>query len=107
MFSRSNLRYDPVPLPDQISVDDATALDQANAFLHRMRLRHTVRDFSDRPVPRQLVETAIQTAGTAPSGANHQPWFFAAISDAALKSRIRKAAEAEEQSFYDGRAGEE
>ncbi len=79
----------------------------AEAFLAQIRRRRTVRDFSPRPVPRALIETAIRTAGTAPSGANQQPWTFVAISDPAAKARIRVAAEDEEKAFYAGRAGEE
>ena len=80
---------------------------QAADFLALMRRRRTVRDFSDRPVPRAVIEAAIATAGTAPSGANQQPWTFACISDPAIKSRIRVAAEEEEKAFYAGKAGEE
>jgi nitroreductase len=72
-----------------------------------MRQRRTVRDFSDRPVPRILIENAVATAGTAPSGANQQPWTFACIGDREIKRRIRVAAEEEEKAFYGGRAGEE
>jgi iodotyrosine deiodinase len=80
---------------------------RSEEFLSMMRRRRTVRDFSDRPVPRALIEAAVATAGTAPSGANQQPWSFACISDRAVKSKIREAAEAEEKAFYAGKAGEE
>jgi nitroreductase len=80
---------------------------RAQAFLDLMRLRRTVRDFSDRPVPRAIIEAAVMTAGTAPSGANQQPWTFVCIADADTKRRIRIAAEEEERAFYGGRAGEE
>lgn len=63
--------------------------------------------FADTPVPRAVIEAAIMAAGTAPSGANHQPWHFAVISDAAIKNRIRLAAEEEEKAFYSTRAGQE
>ena len=66
-----------------------------------------MRDFSDRPVPRDLIETALSAAGTAPSGANLQPWHFAVVSGAATKRRIREAAEAEEREFYERRASAE
>jgi iodotyrosine deiodinase len=66
-----------------------------------------VRDFSDKPVPRALIEQAVLTAGSAPSGANQQPWSFVCISDSAVKRRIREGAEEEERAFYAGRAGEE
>jgi nitroreductase len=66
-----------------------------------------VREFAPRAVPRDIIETCIAAAGTAPSGANHQPWHFAVIGDAATTRRIRVAAEEEEAAFYSGRAGEE
>ncbi len=69
--------------------------------------RRTVREFSDRPVPRDIIETALQTANTAPSGANLQPWHFVVVSGAATRRRIREAAEAEEREFYEHRASEE
>ncbi|MET0867374.1 MAG: nitroreductase family protein [Pseudorhodoplanes sp.] len=76
-------------------------------FLSLMARRRTVRDYSDRPVPRVVIENALRTASLAPSGANQQPWTFVCISDAAIKSRIRVAAEDEERAFYEGRAGKE
>ncbi|EBU7498362.1 nitroreductase family protein, partial [Salmonella enterica subsp. enterica serovar Typhi] len=79
----------------------------AQDFYHFIRQRHTVRDFSTRPVPRDIIETCLLAAGTAPNGANHQPWHFSVIGSAGVKKRIREAAEEEEQAFYDGRAGEE
>lgn len=81
--------------------------DRAGAFRELMARRRTVRDFSDRPVPQSLIEDCVMTAATAPSGANQQPWHFALIADAGVKSRIREAAEAEERDFYAGRAGAE
>jgi nitroreductase len=69
-----------------------------------MSRRRTVRDFSARPVPRALIEDCLRAAGTAPSGANQQPWHFVAVADPAAKSRIREAAEAEEREFYGHRA---
>lgn len=79
----------------------------ALAFYEEIRTRHSVRDFDSRPVPRDIIETCIRAAGTAPSGANHQPWHFAAVCDPGRKARIRAAAEAEERAFYAGKAGEE
>ena len=76
-------------------------------FRELMAKRRTIRDFADTPVPRDLIETAIAAASTAPSGANQQPWHFVAISDPATKHAIRKAAEAEEREFYGGRASDE
>jgi iodotyrosine deiodinase len=76
----------------------------AQEFYEWMQRRRTIRDFSDRPVPREVMEYCIRTAGTAPSGANLQPWHFVAISDPAVKHEIRVAAEKEEEEFYEHRA---
>lgn len=99
--------YLPIPLPDYAEMPASEMLARAEAFRALMARRHTVRDFSPRPVPRALVEAAIRTAMTAPSGANHQPWHFCAIADATIKRQLRTAAEAEERAFYAGKAGEE
>ena len=88
-------------------MDDAERIDRATAFRTLMAGRRTVREFSDRPVPRAVVEQAILTAGSAPSGANHQPWFFSVIESADARARIRAAAEAEEQEFYATKAPQE
>jgi nitroreductase len=82
------------------------AARRARDFYEAMKGRRTVRDYSDEPVERGLIEDAIRAAGTAPSGANHQPWHFVAISDPELKRQIRVSAENEEEKFYGGRAGE-
>ncbi|PSL19999.1 nitroreductase family protein [Shimia abyssi] len=107
MFSQDNLKYDPIPLPDHVAQCDADMATAAKGFFETMARRHTVRDFDKTPVPRSIIETSIATAGRAPSGANHQPWFFAAISNADLKARIRAEAEVEERRFYAGGAGDE
>jgi iodotyrosine deiodinase len=75
---------------------------RARSFFQEMDQRRSVRDFSNRPVPRELIELAIQTASTAPSGAHRQPWKFVAVSDAEIKHRIRIAAEEEERESYEG-----
>lgn len=80
---------------------------RAEAFREEMARRRSVRDFSDRPVPRQVIARAVRAAATAPSGANRQPWHFAVVSDPGVKSRIREAAEAEERKFYEERATDE
>jgi nitroreductase len=80
---------------------------RARAFYEAIRTRRTCRFFSDAPVPREVIEQAILAAGTAPSGANHQPWHFAIVSTPELKRRLREAAEAEERAFYAGKAGSE
>jgi iodotyrosine deiodinase len=83
---------------------DRSNLAAARAFFESMRSRRSVRFFSDRPVDRAVIETLILTAGSAPSGANKQPWRFVAISDPLLKRQIRIAAEHEEREFYTRRA---
>ncbi|MFI2811868.1 MULTISPECIES: nitroreductase family protein [Microbulbifer] len=80
---------------------------RASAFYQLMRRRRTVRDFSAAPVPRAVIEDAIRTAGSAPSGANMQPWHFVVAESAEIKRRIRLAAEEEEREFYQRRASEE
>jgi nitroreductase len=76
-------------------------------FYATVNKRRTVREFSDRPVPRDIIEDALRAAGTAPSGANLQPWHFSVVTGAATKSRIRVAAEIEEKEFYEHRASPE
>lgn len=80
------------------------SIERSRRFLDLMKTRRTVRRFSDRPVPEELIRNVIATAGTAPSGANKQPWRFVAVSDPALKQEIRDAAEQEERDFYERRA---
>jgi nitroreductase len=79
---------------------------RAAEFYADIRRRRTVRDFSDRPVSREIIENCLRAAGAAPSGANQQPWHFVVVSDPAVKKHIRTAAEAEEQAFYHSRASE-
>jgi iodotyrosine deiodinase len=98
--------HDTIPLAFSSLAEDEMR-GRAKAFQALMRTRRTVRDFSDRPVPREIIEQAVLTAGSAPSGANQQPWTFACISDPALKARIREGAEEEERAFYAGKAGDE
>ena len=94
--------YDPVPLtfteypPEQMR-------ERAARFYELMAQRRSVRAFSDRPVPRELIEDAIRTAGTAPSGANMQPWQFVAVDDPDLKQDIREGVEEEEKKTYEER----
>jgi iodotyrosine deiodinase len=89
--------------------EDDEVLRRAQRFHATMARRRTVREYSDRPVARQVIEHAIACAGTAPSGANLQPWHFVAVSDADrdLRTRLRAAAEAEEREFYAHRAPQE
>ncbi|MDJ0612602.1 MAG: nitroreductase family protein [Rhizobiaceae bacterium] len=107
MFSRSAFTYEALPLPDRSSMSDKEMITAAKAFYEKMSSRHSVRDFSDQPVSRQVIEDCIRTAGSAPSGANHQPWHFVAIKDPEKKRQIRRAAEEEERAFYDGGASDE
>jgi nitroreductase len=99
--------YTAIPLPDRMSFTDTDMRARAEEFYAEISRRHTVRDFATTPVPRDIIETCIRAAGTAPSGANHQPWHFAVVGDPALKTRIRAAAEEEEREFYAGRASAE
>ncbi|WP_262690277.1 nitroreductase family protein [Kordiimonas aestuarii] len=100
--------HDNIPLPDYREYSEAEMHKRAADFLADIRRRHTVREFSDRPVPREIIEDCIRAAGTAPSGANHQPWHFALIGSPEVKAKVRRRAEQEEHGFYDeGKAGEE
>jgi len=81
-------------------------IERSRTFLAQMRGRRTVRDFSSEPVPFELIENAIATAATAPSGANQQPWTFVVVSDPDIKRQIRAAAEAEEKMSYEERMSE-
>src|SRR5271154_1753373 len=82
-------------------------LRQASVFFQAMSARRTIRSFSPEPVPFELIETAIKTAASAPSGANQQPWRFVVVSEPELKRQIREAAEMEERAFYEERAPRE
>jgi len=94
--------YDALP-----ELTDEERVSRARAFLEAIATRRTCRMFSDAPVAREVIEEAILAAGTAPSGANHQPWHFAVVSSPELKHRIRVEAEKEEAAFYAGKAGQE
>lgn len=107
MYATGSVRYQPLPLPDRVQKPDAEALASAIAFRDYMKKRHSVRDFDPRPVPEEIIAACIEAAGSAPSGANHQPWHFTAIADPQMKARIREAAEEEERAFYAGGAGDE
>ncbi|MGH2569512.1 MAG: nitroreductase family protein, partial [Bacteroidota bacterium] len=93
------LKFTPVPSQEQ--------LQRARAFYEQCQKRRTVREFSDTPVSRELLELLIKTAGTAPSGANKQPWRFVVVTDPKLKHEIRLAAEAEERESYEQRMPQE
>ncbi len=88
-------------------LDPELMRERAEAFYRQMSSRRSVRDFSDRAVSRDVIEQCLLTAGTAPSGANRQPWHFAVVSNAELKREIRLGAEEEEREFYQHRAPQE
>lgn len=95
------------PLTEHVEIPVAEMRRQAVDFLALMRRRRTVRDFSDRPVPRDIIENCILAAAAAPNGANLQPWHFAVVSNPEIKKRIRDEAEKEEREFYEHRAPDE
>jgi nitroreductase len=96
-----------IPFPSLPDLSDEERVARARAAFERLATRRSCRAFADTPVPRPVIEYAIRAAGTAPSGANHQPWHFCAIGSSGTKRAIREAAEAEERAFYEGRASEE
>ena len=96
-----------IALPPLPEMSDKERIAAGRAFADLLAKRRTVRDYTGKPVPRELIEQCLRAAGSAPSGANQQPWRFVAVQDAAIKSRIRVAAEAEEREFYSRRAPEE
>ena len=95
---------DLIPLPDWKGYPPEEMQARAASFLADLRRRRTVRTFQDRPIPRGVLEDCLRTAGTAPSGANLQPWRFVVVEDPETKRQIRMAAEEEERAFYGGRA---
>ncbi len=97
--------YKPVPLSFDLLPDDEQR-QRAGDFFRRLTRRRTVRQYSDRDVPIELIEMAIATAGTAPSGANMQPWRFVVVSNVEVKQKIREAAEKEERESYQNRMSE-
>lgn len=98
-------RFHPLETYEEYPVEEMRA--RSRAFYENLRRRRTVRDFSDRPVPMDIIEQCLLTAGTAPNGANKQPWHFVVVSDPGLKREIREAAEKEEKEFYSVRAPQE
>jgi len=96
-----------IPLNDYTKFSEPEMLDRSKAFYEDIKRRRTVRDFSDQPVPKEIIENCIKSAGTAPNGANLQPWHFVVISNPEIKKKIRIAAEEEEKEFYEKRAPKE
>jgi len=93
-----------MPLPALPWLDEETRLGRAEEFAQQMHRRRSVRDFANTPVSRAVIEACLIAAGSAPSGANQQPWRFVAVQNSQVKHRIREAAEAEEREFYEHRA---
>lgn len=100
-------RFPTIPLPGYEEMPLVEMRRRLDEFYRDVARRRTVRDFSPRPVPRDLIETALKAAGTAPSGANLQPWHFVVVTGPESKRRIRVAAETEESEFYAHRASPE
>jgi nitroreductase len=99
--------HDSTPLSDYVEYPQEEMLQRSERFYLDIKRRHSIRQFSDREVPQAIIENCIKAAGTAPNGANHQPWHFVAIHSSDLKKQVREQAELHEQGFYSGRAGEE
>jgi iodotyrosine deiodinase len=105
------------PMPDEKNRSDLhlqfneypemEMLQRSKQFYEEIKTRLTVRDFSDRDVPREIIENCIRAAGTAPNGANLQPWHFSVVSDPEIKRKIRDAAEESERNFYEKQAPDE
>ena len=99
--------HECTPLSDYIEYPPEEMLARSEAYYQDIKRRHSIRKFSDRPVDQKIIENCIKAAGTAPNGANHQPWHFVAVSSSEVKKQIREQAEHHERGFYSGRAGEE
>ena len=111
-YSTDAKSFDDLPAPKYVPLEfvrlpESVMLERAASFYDSMNARRSVRFFSSDPVPKKLIELAILTAGTAPSGAHMEPWTFVAIDDADLKAKIRAAAEAEELETYSRRLSDE
>ncbi|WP_419903750.1 nitroreductase family protein [Kiloniella sp.] len=100
-------KYKVVPFSGLPDYSEEEMAERSTDFLRLMEGRRTIRDFSSKPVAREVIENAVRTAGLAPSGANKQPWHFVIVSNPELKRKIREAAEVEEQEFYAGKAGKQ
>lgn len=99
--------HDTLPYSQLPAYSDAERIARAHAFYDAIKTRRSCRYFAPDPVPREVIEQALLAAGTAPNGANHQPWHFAVIESADKKAALRAAAEEEERAFYDGKASDE
>lgn len=99
--------HETLPYTELPDYSDAERIERSSAFYDALKTRRTCRYFSDEAVPRAVIENALLAAGTAPNGANHQPWHFSVIESADKKAALRHAAEQEEQEFYDSKASDE
>lgn len=99
--------HDCSPLTDFVEYPPAEMLKRSADFYTNIKTRHSIRKFSDKAVDKAIIENCLKAAGTAPSGANHQPWHFVAVHSREIKKQIREQAEMHERGFYEGRAGEE
>ena len=93
-----------IPLENFEQLSTETMRERADGFYSRIKTRRSIRDFSDTPVADEVIESCLLAAGTAPNGANLQPWHFCVVKSSEVKAEIRKAAEAEEFEFYHGKA---
>jgi len=100
-------KFRQIPLPSFTEYSSAEMQLRSRIFFESLSNRRTIRDFAEKPVDKEIIENCIQAAGTAPSGANMQPWHFVLISDPPIKKKIRIAAEKEEKEFYETRAPKE
>ncbi len=100
-------KYNFIPLHNFKEYSPKEMIKRSEKFYSQIKQRRTVRDFSDKPVSKEVIENCIRAAGTAPSGANLQPWHFVVVSDPKIKKQIRIAAEEEEKEFYTNRAPKE
>ena len=100
-------KFRQIPPPSLPEYSSSEIQLRSRIFFESLSNRRTIRDFSDKPIEREVIENCIKTAGTAPSGANMQPWHFVLIADPAIKKKIRIAAEKEEREFYENRAPKE
>ena len=100
-------KYNFIPLTEFKEFSSDEMINRSENFYNQVKQRRTVRDFSDKPVSKEVIENCIRSAGTAPSGANLQPWHFVVVSDPIIKKQIRYAAEKEENEFYTTRAPKE
>jgi iodotyrosine deiodinase len=102
-----NDRYDFIPYENKLSFNENEMLERSRQFVEEISKRRTIRHFSDKAVPIEIIENAVKSAATAPSGANQQPWHFVIVSSQEVKTKIQEAAEEEEREFYNNRAPEE